>query len=215
MPWAAVHLAESPEEVRFLADGTGPWRILLEELGVWTETWEVPACGPVEYLERVGFAHRRMVCVHGTQLTAADLDRLATYDATLVTCPRSNVWVGVGPPPLAAFFASGVMVAVGTDSLASVGDLNVFAELAEMRRLAPDIAPRRLLDAATRGGARAVGADDRLGAIAAGMAPALVAVDVPAGLADVEAHLVSGVAPAAVRWVHDLVAGREQTGRSG
>ena len=59
--------------------------------------------------------------------------------ATLATCPRSNRWTGAGVPPVARFYESGVRVAVGTDSLASVEDLNVFAELAEMRRLAPSV----------------------------------------------------------------------------
>lgn len=203
--WASVHLAESAEELELLADGTGPWRTLLEDLGVWTGDWRPPGCGPVEYLERVGFAHPRMVCVHGTQLGAADLERLAQWDATLVTCPRSNVWVGAGPPPVAAFFASGVTLAVGTDSLASNADLNLFSELAALRRLAPDISPRRLIEAATLGGARALGVEGRLGAIVAGARPALVAVDVPPGVADVEAALVSGIEPSRVHWLRDLV----------
>ena len=53
----------------------------------------------------------------------------------LVTCPRSNGHTGAGAPPLADFYASGVRVAVGTDSLASTPDLNIFAELATMRVL--------------------------------------------------------------------------------
>jgi len=201
---ASVHLAESAEELQLLADGTGPWRTLLEDLGVWTGDWRPPACGPVEYLERVGFAHRGMVCVHGTQLGAADLERLARWDATLVTCPRSNVWVGAGAPPVDAFFGSGVTVAVGTDSLASNADLNLFSELAALHRLAPDVPPRRLIEAATLGGARALGVERRLGAIAAGARPALVGVDMPPGVADVEAQLVSGIEPSRVHWVHDL-----------
>ena len=62
---------------------------------------------------------------------------VAARGATLVTCPRGNIRTGAGTPPIAEFFEAGVRVAVGTDSLASVPDLNCFAELAEMRRLAP------------------------------------------------------------------------------
>jgi cytosine/adenosine deaminase-related metal-dependent hydrolase len=63
---------------------------------------------------------------------------VAEIGATLVTCPRSNQWVGVGYPPVERFYKSGVSVAVGTDSLASVGDLNLFSELAAMHWLAPE-----------------------------------------------------------------------------
>ena len=54
---------------------------------------------------------------------------------TVVTCPRSNAWTGAGAPPVSLFYASGVAVAVGTDSLASCPDLNMFSELATLRRL--------------------------------------------------------------------------------
>ena len=137
--------------------------------------------------------------VHGVQLTDAELARLAATDATLVTCPRSNVWVGVGAPPLARFLASGVRLAVGTDSLASAPDLNLFAELQAMRDLAPDAPARRLLAAATLGGAEALGLDAELGTIAPGKRAALIAVTLPAGVADPEAALLGGIAPAAVR----------------
>ena len=50
--------------------------------------------------------------------------------------------MGVGDPPLEAFYAMGVKVAFGTDSLASVSDLNMFSELAQARRLAPRVPAR-------------------------------------------------------------------------
>ena len=85
------------------------------------------------------------------------LSRVAALGATLVTCPRSNQWVGVGVPPIARFYAAGVPVAVGTDSLASVADLNLFSELKTMRWLAPEVPARTLLESATLVGARALG----------------------------------------------------------
>ena len=80
-----------------------------------------------------------------------------------MTCPRSNQWVGVGAPPIERFYRSGVAVAVGTDSLASVDDLNLFSELKTMRWLAPVGAGAGALESATLVGARALGLDDELG----------------------------------------------------
>ena len=84
--------------------------------------------------------------MHGTQLPDAELARLAAAGATLVTCPRSNRWTGAGIPPIERFYASGVRVAIGTDSLASVEDLNLFGELAYVRQLAPHIPASPALD---------------------------------------------------------------------
>lgn len=195
----AIHLAESPEEVEFLRTGRGPIRDMLEALGVWDDRWPVPRCSPVEYLARLGYLRPGVIVVHGVQLTDDELDRLREAGAVLVTCPRSNAWVGAGLPRLTHFYASDVPVAVGTDSLASVASLSIFDELAEMRRIAPDVAASALLDSATRVGAEALGFGADYGTIAPGKRAALVAVDVPAGVGDVEEYLVSGVAPEAVR----------------
>jgi cytosine/adenosine deaminase-related metal-dependent hydrolase len=109
--------------------------------------------------------------------------------------------VGAGIPPLGRFYASGVPVAIGTDSLASAPTLSVFDELAAMRRLAPDVAPGALLDSATRVGAEALGFGRDYGTIAPGRRAALIAVRVPPDVGDVEEYLVGGVPPADIRWV--------------
>src|SRR5436190_23466133 len=90
-------------------------------------------------------------------MSPEDLKRLEARGATLVTCPRSNGHTGAGAPPLEDFYASGVRIAVGTDSLASAPDLSVFAELATMRALAPAVPASALLESATRSGAQALG----------------------------------------------------------
>ena len=128
-----------------------------------------------------------------------DLVRLGEAGGVIVTCPRSNVWVGGGLPPVAHFYAAGVPVAIGTDSLASVASLNMFDELAELRRIAPEVSAAGLLESATRVGAMALGWEREFGTLAAGARAALLAVDVPAGVTDVEEYLVSGVPPASVR----------------
>lgn len=203
-----VHLAESAEEVELLAHGAGPWRTLLEELQAWDPAWVAPCCGPVEYLDRMKVLGPRLLVVHGVQLTSPELARLAERGCTLVTCPRSNAYVGAGAPPVARFYESGVPVAIGTDSLASNRDLNLFAELAELRRLAPSVPAAALLASATRTGARGLGLEQELGVIEPGRTAALIAVEVPEGVVDVEEYLVSSVQPGQVHWVRDLVGER-------
>jgi cytosine/adenosine deaminase-related metal-dependent hydrolase len=198
---STVHLGESPEEVEFLKNGTGPWRVLLEELGVWNEKWHVPQSSPVEYLAEMGFLNASVLAVHGVQFEGADLDRLRTLGVTLVSCPRSNRHVGVGAPPLEAFYAMEVAVAFGTDSLASVEDLNMFGELAEARRIAPKVSARTLLRSATLTGASALGFGGEFGSIEPGKRASLVVVRVPDDVRDVEEYLVSGIKPAQILWL--------------
>lgn len=197
-----VHLAESRDEIEFLQTGGGAWRALLEDFGAWNDSWTPPSCSPVEYLDRLSFLGRRTIVAHGVHLANAELSRLAECGATLVSCPRSNRWTGAGIPPIERFYASGLRVAFGTDSLASVADLNLFSELAAARRLAPGVAARRLLESATRHGAEALGFDD-LGAIEPGRRARLIAISTPGSMDDVEEYLVNGIEPAQVRWLDD------------
>jgi len=197
----SVHLGESPEEIQFLRDGTGAWRELLGRIGAWTDQWQAPGCDPVEYLDQLGLVNGRLLAVHGTQLEQTGLARLAAARATLVACPRSNRWTGAGTPPVGRFYESGVRVAIGTDSLASVQDLNVFAELGEMRELAPHVPAARLLESATLWGAQALGFADEFGTIEPGKRAELIAVRIPRAIEDVEEYLVSGLQPDAITWL--------------
>ena len=198
---STVHLGESSEELEFLKEGEGPWRALLEELGVWTDEWTPPGGSPVEYLADLGFLDSRVVVVHGVQFSGDDLATLRSLGVTVVSCPRSNKYVGVGDPPIESFYAMGVHVAFGTDSLASVQDLNMFSELAHARRLAPRVSARTLLESATLCGATALGFERDFGTIEAGTRASLIAVQVPNGVTDVEEYLLSGIEPGAIRWL--------------
>ena len=184
---SSVHLSESIEELRFIRTGDGPWRILLEELGVWTDAWRAPGVSPVAYLVDAGFLDRRVLAVHGVQFT----DTVGA-GSTFVT----------GSPPLAAFYAARVAVAFGTDSLASVQDLSIFGELAEARRIAPEVPARVLLESATRIGAEALGFGGEFGTIEPGRRADLISVRLPQDVTDVEEYLLTGVTSDAVRWLY-------------
>jgi cytosine/adenosine deaminase-related metal-dependent hydrolase len=119
--------------------------------------------------------------------------------------------VGAGAPPLASFYAAGLPVALGTDSLASAPSLDLFEELAAARRAGPGVPARALIESATRTGASALGFGADFGTIEPGKQAALIAVRLPAPLAaaggaraaDVEEYLVGGDvrAPQDVRWL--------------
>ena len=202
----SVHAAESREELEFLRTGTGPWREVLEERGRWDPDWSPSTASPVEYLSRVGWLGANTLLVHGVQLTSHELDRVAAAGATVVTCPRSNRWTGAGSPPVEQFYTSGVRVAVGTDSLASVDDLNVFSELREIRRLAPSVPASDILRSATRSGAEALGFGEALGQIAPGAHASLISVRYAEPVVDVEEYLLSGIQPEQVAWLDGATA---------
>ncbi len=131
---------------------------------------------------------------HGVQCDAADRALLREHGTTVALCPRSNATLGVGEAPVAAYRAEGNPVAVGTDSLSSAPSLDLLADLAALREIAarqgspePGL-DRWLVEAATVGGARAMGLDD-IGVLRPGARADLAAFDLDPA-ADPYAELV-------------------------
>ncbi|MBQ3248143.1 MAG: amidohydrolase family protein [Alistipes sp.] len=117
--------------------------------------------------------HRRVALIHATRVTEADIVAIeAHFDIkpTWVVCPESNRYISRLTPPMALLRSKTCEIAIGTDSLASARSLSM---VDNMRQLG-DIPLAELLTYATRGGARALGIDDRLGTIEVGKCPGLV-----------------------------------------
>jgi len=136
---------------------------------------------PVELLESLGALGPRSVLVHAGWIASWELDAVRRAGATLVHCPTSNMKLATaGHFPLYEAMEKGVNVALGTDGPASNNSLDMLREaktgLLLQRHSYWDtrVKARHLLEAATRGGARAMGLD-RAGAIEPG-APADIAV---------------------------------------
>ena len=168
-----LHLDESEEEHRFFADGEGPMHSMFARDGD-RNRYEVGQT-PVELLERWGLLCPRLLLVHATQLTDSDLDRIARAGASIVHCPGSNSRLAVGVAPVAEMLEKGINVALGTDSLASSGRLDMFEEMrlallgqrGRTRKIG-DLTAETALRMATINGARALGLEDRCGSLEPG-----------------------------------------------
>jgi cytosine/adenosine deaminase-related metal-dependent hydrolase len=82
--------------------------------------------------------------------------------ARFVLCPRSNAAHGNGDPDVTHFVDAGIPFALGTDSLGSVADLNMWEEMRAARALYRGRLPERelcevLFRAATGNGSAALG----------------------------------------------------------
>jgi cytosine/adenosine deaminase-related metal-dependent hydrolase len=154
----SVHVAEDEDEVALLRDGSGRWPAFLAGMGVDPST-RVPHKSPVAYLASLGAFQTETppLLVHMVHADADDRRLAREVGATVVLCPRSNLHIGGRLPDVDALVADGVPLAIGTDSLASVPDLSLWAELATLAAHFPAVPAARWLEAATRGGARALG----------------------------------------------------------
>jgi cytosine/adenosine deaminase-related metal-dependent hydrolase len=166
----SMHVAESPEETLLVRDGSGPFaERLYPEVGWGSRIPPASGLTPVGWLARHNLLRSGDLLVHGVQVTSQDVDIIAGRGLCVVLCPRSNQRLGVGTAPVAAYRAAGVMLALGTDSMASCGNLSLWDEVAFARQcFADDLDPATLLGMATYHGARALGLEGEMGALAPG-----------------------------------------------
>lgn len=142
---------------------------------------------PLARLERLGLVNDRLIAVHMTQLTEAEIHLCAERGVSVVHCPESNLKLASGFCPACALQRAGVNLAIGTDGCASNNDLDMFGETRTAALLAKAVANDATaldafasLRAATLGGAAALGFADRIGTIEAGKQADLVCVDLSA-----------------------------------
>jgi cytosine/adenosine deaminase-related metal-dependent hydrolase len=88
---------------------------------------------------------------------------------------------GAGFPDLAALLEAGVKITLGTDSLASCPDLNLFQEMKMLRDHFPEVQISDLLAMATRNGAAALHRDHDLGSLEPGKKAAMLFLDISPG----------------------------------
>jgi 5-methylthioadenosine/S-adenosylhomocysteine deaminase len=156
---------------------------------------------PLARLAALGLVTPALIAVHATELSANEIELLATAGASVVHCPRSNLKLASGLCPAARLLDGGVNVALGTDGAASNNRLDLWSEMQTAALLAkhtsgdaaamPAAAALRM---ATINGARALGLAAEIGSLAAGKAADVICVNLAGPehqpLLDPVSHLV-------------------------
>ncbi len=162
-----LHLAEHAEEDALLRTGGGALAALLAG-SVLPRGYTPPGCSPVAAAAREGLLGPDVLAVHAVWLDAADRRLLAASGTSVCLCPRSNARIGVGTADAAALWAAGVPLCLGTDSLASNDDLDLWNEARALLAAWADLPGRALLAALTTTPARLLGRPGELGCLAPG-----------------------------------------------
>lgn len=166
----------------------------------------------VAYLDALGFLKPRTSLIHGVWLSRDDMKRIATSGATVQHNPWSNLKLGSGVAAVRALLDEGVNVSLGSDGCGSIETVSLqptiaAAALLSALRGAPEqwLSAREAFEAATLGGARALGLEEKVGRIAPGYCADIVLYRLDRApflpLNDAIRQLVFGDAAAAVESV--------------
>ena len=165
---STIHISESPDEMIFLNDGSGPMRKFLEEKKVWDDFWKNPGQSPVQYLKKIGALPEKLILVHGVHFTHDDMALIKDSGNTICLCVRSNNLLGSGMPPVYDFLQYQIPLCIGTDSLASNHDLDMNEEVAYLSACFPGLDHAEILKMGTLNGAQALGKGHEYGALSKG-----------------------------------------------
>jgi cytosine/adenosine deaminase-related metal-dependent hydrolase len=174
-----THLAETPEEREFIAQGTGTQRDLLERVGVWEDSiLERIGRGvhPIEHLAPA-LEIAPYLAAHVNDAPAHTLPILRDMGTSVAYCPRAHAYFGhpdrIGPHPYRAMIDMGINVCLGTDSIVNLDTPDRIGVLDDMRLLARrDGCPRAtLLALSSVNGASALGLDPSGFTLAPGVSP--------------------------------------------
>lgn len=207
-----THVAESEAEVEILTKESSAIAKAYKAANLWKrQHWAPPGISPVQYVARTGALGPDMLAVHVVKVDSADIATLAATGTAVAHCPRSNLRLRGGISPVADMRAAGIVVGLGTDSLASNDSLDMFDEMraaldVSRAREAP-LTPATVIRMATLDGARALGWDHLVGSLEVGKRADVIAVQLPdikagdsvealvasASAADVRMTMIDGV----------------------
>lgn len=157
---AAMHFAECEEEIELIENGTGPFRVSLEKIGVYRDGL-FPVSGGMDLILRHLATAPRGLVIHGNYLSQAQIQFLADQkNLSVVYCPRTHAFFSHSRHPIRQLLDLGVRTVLGTDSRASNPDLSVWREAKFLSENRLDIAPEELLRMITVDAATALGRTD-------------------------------------------------------
>jgi len=164
---SSIHLLESADEDQFFRSGSGPLAdYVLERGGV------LPSSGS----SLLKYILPSSLVVHGNYLNSDEIDLLSRLECSVIHCPGSHRFFGHRRFPLEEIQKRGILIALGTDSLASNDDLSMLREMRLLKETYPALANEEILGMATINGAKALKIADQVGSLEKGKSADIVTV---------------------------------------
>ncbi|RUM72353.1 MAG: metal-dependent hydrolase [Sulfurovum sp.] len=149
-----THFLESEAEREWLEKGEGEFKAFFEKYF----NTSTPVTTIEEFMH--AFDHYPALFTHAVWASREEFDHLAKKNHTIIHCPRSNRYLGVGRLPLEQLRELGLPYAVATDGLSSNDSLSLLDEMRAalmMHHQAP-LHPfaQKLIDSVTKNAAKAL-----------------------------------------------------------
>ncbi len=167
-----IHLGESPDETDFIRQKTNSFEQRIFPL-IEKSSFKRPlAKNPLDYFSKYNKGLKlKSTIIHAVQLKKDDVEVIKKKPVGVVLCPRSNLFLKVGAPPL-KHLVKLKRLGLGTDGLSSNYNLDFFEEMTALHLLLSKFmgkeASLQTVYCATLGGARSLFIEEHTGSIEPG-----------------------------------------------
>lgn len=170
-----MHNQESAAENEFYFNGQGDFVKLFKSIGA--DISQFTGTGKTSLksvLDKMSDSHK-LILVHNVLTDEGDLKYAEKRMANIYWCfcPNANKYINGVLPDIELIKKYSANIVLGTDSLASNNELNIWSETKAIQQNFPSVELTDLLRWATINGAMALGIDDRFGSFEKGKRPGI------------------------------------------
>lgn len=163
-----IHLAETDREKEEIAKRTG-------------------GKSPVQYMADIGVLNNRLLAAHVIMADDNDLNLLKKYDVGVAHNISANTKSAKGVAPVTQMLEKGIRTGLGTDgpmssnTLTTMNELNLVGKIHKLEtKNRAAMPPLTVVEMATKGSARALHMDDKIGSLETGKLADIIVVDTKA-----------------------------------
>ncbi|HEX3867273.1 MAG TPA: amidohydrolase family protein, partial [Gemmatimonadaceae bacterium] len=121
----AIHVAESAAEHDLVASASGAFADAFRRRGI---PVSVRAASPIKLLEQLGVLETAPLLIHCVRVDDDDIAAIARSRSCVAHCPVSNAKFGHGVAPLLQMLGAGIVIGLGSDSVASNNRMDLLEE---------------------------------------------------------------------------------------
>ena len=176
----SIHNQETPDENELFIAGSGGFVEFYKGFGFNLDHFRPSGKSSIHYILQNLAPKFRTLFVHNTTTTEDDIRSAHAWNpgnCYWTTCPNANLYIENRLPDYSRFINTGATVTIGTDSLTSNWQLNIWEEIKTIRKFQSYVPLETCLSWATINGATALGYEDRLGSFEVGKIPGIVCLE--------------------------------------
>ncbi|MBN2189417.1 MAG: amidohydrolase family protein [Chitinispirillaceae bacterium] len=170
----AMHIAESAEELQAFSERTGDLYFYMTRKKKWP--FGETTLGSMHCALTANLIPNNGICFHCNYANGHELSLLAAKRASVIVCFCYSEAMGHKRFPVEIALNRHVPLCLGTEGIASVGEMSILDELFALKNAYPHIPARVMLAWVTQNAANALRMGDRLGSLSDGKLADLIAV---------------------------------------